>query len=258
MAQMSHELRTPLNAVIGFSEVMLRELYGPLGNARYQEYARHISDSGDRLLKSSEEALAVTEAMSALMADRMQSRREKLMAATLVRQAWRAATAGRDAEHKLTTASCTTQALEHLLREAIRWTPAGGTVEVRAARRGGSRSLEIRVSGSPARAPAAEGAGSTAAAPSLRVRMPQGLRGAAGRPPCTSRHRRTARRHKRRRIVLQSRRLGALRPGHVRDYCALSPCSGSSSRLEPGGRRASRQFGNALRSAGVRLTAISA
>ena len=66
MAQMSHELRTPLNAVIGFSEVMLRELHGPLGHARYQEYAHHISESGGRLLKSSEDALAVTEAMSAL------------------------------------------------------------------------------------------------------------------------------------------------------------------------------------------------
>src|SRR5262245_40371387 len=63
MAQMSHELRTPLNAVIGFSEVMLSELHGPLGNTRYQEYAHHISESGGRLLKSSEEALAVTEAM---------------------------------------------------------------------------------------------------------------------------------------------------------------------------------------------------
>ena len=52
MAQMSHELRTPLNAVIGFSEVMLRELHGPLGHARYQEYAHHISESGGRMLRN--------------------------------------------------------------------------------------------------------------------------------------------------------------------------------------------------------------
>ena len=90
MAQMSHELRTPLNAVIGFSEVMLRELYGPLGHARYQEYAHHISESGGRLLKSSEDALAVTEAMSALIADRMQGSRERLTAGSLVREAWKA------------------------------------------------------------------------------------------------------------------------------------------------------------------------
>ena len=90
LAQMSHELRTPLNAMIGFSEVMLRELYGPLGDARYQEYAAHISESGGRLLKSSEDALAVTETMSAVMADRLAGRRERVMASGLVRDAWAA------------------------------------------------------------------------------------------------------------------------------------------------------------------------
>ncbi len=77
---MSHELRTPLNAMIGFSEVMLRELHGPLGHARYQEYAAHISESGGRLLKSSEDTLAVTATMSALMADRLAGRRERVLA----------------------------------------------------------------------------------------------------------------------------------------------------------------------------------
>jgi cell cycle sensor histidine kinase DivJ len=50
LANMSHELRTPLNAIIGFSELMTREIFGPLGNARYQEYARLIHDSGGHLL----------------------------------------------------------------------------------------------------------------------------------------------------------------------------------------------------------------
>jgi signal transduction histidine kinase len=162
MAQMSHELRTPLNAVIGFSEVMLRELHGPLGNARYQEYARHISDSGGRLLRSSEEALAVTEAMTALMADRSGARRERMIAATLVREAWRAAGAD-SAGLRLALNTCSTcdisaerrptvQALEHLLREALEHASQGTTVVVTGARRAGRRSLEIRV----------EGAGTTA------------------------------------------------------------------------------------------------
>ncbi|MBN9555022.1 MAG: PAS domain-containing sensor histidine kinase [Alphaproteobacteria bacterium] len=51
LANMSHELRTPLNAIIGFSELMEREIFGPLGNARYQEYARLIHDSGGHLLE---------------------------------------------------------------------------------------------------------------------------------------------------------------------------------------------------------------
>jgi signal transduction histidine kinase len=50
LAAMSHELRTPLNAVIGFSDVLLAELYGPLGSERYQEYAQDIHDSGTHLL----------------------------------------------------------------------------------------------------------------------------------------------------------------------------------------------------------------
>ena len=50
LAAMSHELRTPLNAVIGFSEVMLNEVFGPLGNARYREYARNIYDSARHAL----------------------------------------------------------------------------------------------------------------------------------------------------------------------------------------------------------------
>ncbi len=157
MAQMSHELRTPLNAVIGFSDVMLRELHGPLGNVRYQEYAHHISESGGRLLKSSEEALAVTEAMTALMADRRRGKRERVSAAALLREAWRAAIPalgnGRQRLALTTCATCdvlcerrpTVQALEHLLREALGRMPGGGTVEVTGRRDGGRRGLEIEV-----------------------------------------------------------------------------------------------------------------
>ena len=47
---MSHELRTPLNAIIGFSEVMEKELLGPLGASQYTEYAADIHKSGDHLL----------------------------------------------------------------------------------------------------------------------------------------------------------------------------------------------------------------
>jgi Amt family ammonium transporter len=50
LASMSHELRTPLNAVIGFSEVMREETFGPLGNRRYAEYIGDIHGSANHLL----------------------------------------------------------------------------------------------------------------------------------------------------------------------------------------------------------------
>ncbi|SFV39165.1 sensor histidine kinase [Hyphomicrobium facile] len=63
-AHMSHELRTPLNAVLGFSEIMTKEVFGPLGSG-YDAYARDIHASGRILLKSAEDALAITALLTA-------------------------------------------------------------------------------------------------------------------------------------------------------------------------------------------------
>ena len=50
LANMSHELRTPLNAINGFSEILIDEMFGPLGDERYKTYAQDILDSGKHLL----------------------------------------------------------------------------------------------------------------------------------------------------------------------------------------------------------------
>lgn len=51
LRMVSHELRTPLNSILGFSEIISSELYGPLGAPQYKEYAGIIRASGNRLLK---------------------------------------------------------------------------------------------------------------------------------------------------------------------------------------------------------------
>jgi signal transduction histidine kinase len=163
MAHMSHALRTPLNAVIGFSEVMARELHGPLGHSRYQEYAHHICESGGRLLKSSEDALAVTKAMTALMTDRTRGRRERVLLAALLREAWEVL----EGAPPLRLSGCeglaitcerqaARQALEHLFRHAMTL----GTVEAfeiaQAPHLPGN--LEIRAPGAASNEKAASGA----------------------------------------------------------------------------------------------------
>ncbi len=50
LAKISHEIRTPLNAIIGFSEVMMDERFGPVGNERYRQYLRDIHASGGHLV----------------------------------------------------------------------------------------------------------------------------------------------------------------------------------------------------------------
>jgi PAS domain S-box-containing protein len=49
LANISHELRTPLNAIIGFSDLMQREMLGPLGNDQYRSYLHDIYQSGNHL-----------------------------------------------------------------------------------------------------------------------------------------------------------------------------------------------------------------
>ncbi|MFN4011780.1 MAG: ATP-binding protein [Pannonibacter sp.] len=50
LAKISHEIRTPLNAIIGFSEVMIEERFGAIGNERYKEYLKDIRTSGSHIM----------------------------------------------------------------------------------------------------------------------------------------------------------------------------------------------------------------
>lgn len=62
LAVMSHELRTPLNAIIGFSEILKKEMFGPLGTDQYKEYSEDINNSGQHLLSIINDILDLSKA----------------------------------------------------------------------------------------------------------------------------------------------------------------------------------------------------
>ncbi|MEQ9642640.1 MAG: ATP-binding protein [Alphaproteobacteria bacterium] len=62
LANMSHELRTPLNAVIGFSEIIRKEMFGPVGVREYKDYAADINASGLHLLELINDILDMSKA----------------------------------------------------------------------------------------------------------------------------------------------------------------------------------------------------
>jgi two-component system cell cycle sensor histidine kinase PleC len=144
LAKMSHELRTPLNAVIGFAEVMQREMFGPLGNERYRDYASHIRGSGLDLLAVINDILQI----SRIEAGHVTLVTGPVDAQEVVQDALSAvADAAREKGVTLSSYGCGStlvqaddralnQILTHILQNAVQFTPEGGTVRLRVARAG--------------------------------------------------------------------------------------------------------------------------
>jgi signal transduction histidine kinase len=145
LASMSHELRTPLNAVIGFSDFLVMEAFGPIGNPRYKEYVKDIRDSGTLLLSLINDILD----LSRLDAGQMSLKDDELDLGELIGEASRMVRMqARDAgvavseqvEHSLPhvrgDGRRVLQVLLNLLSNAIKFTPAGGSVRIEAFIRG--------------------------------------------------------------------------------------------------------------------------
>ncbi len=156
LANMSHELRTPLNAVIGFSDIFRQELFGPLGSARYIEYANDIHRSGEHLLDIINNILDLTKIDSG----RFELATEPVDIAELVRFCCRlvaeSVQAGdlslsMDAPDDLPTVDGDLirlrQILFNLLSNAIKFTPAGGRIVVTADRAGDMIRLRVADTG---------------------------------------------------------------------------------------------------------------
>jgi cell cycle sensor histidine kinase DivJ len=140
LANMSHELRTPLNAIIGFSEVMSREMFGPLG-PRYQEYSRLVHESGSHLLELINSVLD----MSKIEAGKFELAQDVFdlseTAASAVRFVRLAAERARvtlkteiasEAHIIYADRRAIKQVLVNLLSNGVKYTPAGGEVKVSA------------------------------------------------------------------------------------------------------------------------------
>jgi len=67
LTAMSHELRTPLNTIVGFSEIMKSQLYGPLENTQYWQYAQDIHEASRHLQALVDDVLALSNAESGLL-----------------------------------------------------------------------------------------------------------------------------------------------------------------------------------------------
>jgi two-component system, cell cycle sensor histidine kinase DivJ len=156
LANMSHELRTPLNAIIGFSEVMTREMFGPLGGARYTEYSRLIHESGNHLLElingildmSKIEAgkFELTEevfdlapvAEASVRFVKLPAERSGVLLKTMISPGARRIFADKRAVKQI---------LVNLLSNGVKYTPRGGEVTIRAGLDSGGIEIAVADSG---------------------------------------------------------------------------------------------------------------
>ena len=154
LSTMSHELRTPLNAVLGFSDLLTEERYGPL-NDRQRRYVTHIHTGGQHLLRLINDILD----LSKIEAGRLQLAIESVLVKTSFDEVVdslrpladkKSQTLVQQASSDLSVRADATrfkQVLMNLLGNAIKFTPEGGKIELAAHQLGEVVRVEVRDSG---------------------------------------------------------------------------------------------------------------
>ncbi len=154
LSTMSHELRTPLNAVLGFSDLLADERYGPLTD-RQRRYIGHIHTGGKHLLSLISDILD----LSKIEAGRLELAIESLRVETVLGEVLSVMRPLADKKsQQLTTRAAADaavradstrlkQVLMNLLGNAIKFTPDGGAIEVSARAEAGLVRVEVRDNG---------------------------------------------------------------------------------------------------------------
>jgi signal transduction histidine kinase len=155
LANMSHELRTPLNAIIGFSDVMLNGMAGPMSEDQ-KEFAADIRDSGKHLLTLINDILDLSKIEAGRMeldVARFDLRAAVDNCATLIRErvlrhrlVLRCAPATMPS-HWVADERKLKQVLINLLSNAVKFTPPGGEITVEAREEGDALALCVADTG---------------------------------------------------------------------------------------------------------------
>ncbi len=155
LANMSHELRTPLTHIIGFAEVMEQQFFGDIGNSRYVDYASHIRQSGQYLHGVIGDVLE----MSRLDAGQVTLHASEIDLGPALAGAldeFRAPAEAKNVAIEFSTPEDSRlvadgEALRRivgiLLKNALKFTPEGGQIAVRALRRGAAHEIIVEDSG---------------------------------------------------------------------------------------------------------------
>jgi signal transduction histidine kinase/DNA-binding response OmpR family regulator len=154
LSTMSHELRTPLNAVLGFSDLLGEDRYGPL-NEKQRRYVNHISNGGKHLLRLINDILD----LSRIEAGRLQLALENVHVGTCFSEVCdnlhplvskKGHNLVKHAGPGLSVRADRTrlnQILMNLIGNAVKFTPEGGKIELAARKMGDLVRLEVRDSG---------------------------------------------------------------------------------------------------------------
>jgi signal transduction histidine kinase len=151
LASMSHELRTPLNAIIGFSDVLLQGMFGET-NEKQTEYLRDILASGQHLLSLINDILDLSKIEAGRMeldlaAFNLPSAIDDALLLMRERAGRRSIALERQVDERLGEIHAdqrkVKQVLLNLLSNALKFTPEGGRIDVRATLANGSVEISV-------------------------------------------------------------------------------------------------------------------